>query len=109
MQNKYIMTILISTLLSGCSAFDNNHGINWGSGTCPEPSTDDIAASGHLKIMDGRTLKCQLRPYVSKMACQGITDSTNADGIVCQDASGKGMLFIFDDNGVLKGHKSLQN
>ncbi len=47
MQNKYIMTILISTLLSGCSAFDNNHGTNWGSGTCPEPSTDEIAASGH--------------------------------------------------------------
>lgn len=50
-----------------------------------------------------------VHPYVSNMACQDITDSTNADGMVCQDASGKGMLFIFDDNGVLKGHKSLQN
>lgn len=103
------MAILISALLSGCSVFDNNHGINWGSNICPEPSTDEIATSEHLKIMDGRTLKCQLRPYVSNMACQGITDRTDADGMVCQDVSGNGMLFIFDDKGGLAGHKSLQN
>lgn len=84
MQNKYIMTILISTLLSGCSAFDNNHGLI------------------------GEVVLARSHPLM-RLQRQGITDSTNADGMVCQDASGKGMLFIFDDNGVLKGHKSLQN
>lgn len=104
---KYIMAILITPLLSGCFAFDKHHGVNWGDGSCPVPSVKEKDASGYLKIQDGKTLKCQLRPYVSNMVCQGITDETNVDGVICQNGEGKGMLFIFNDNGVLKRHKSV--
>ena len=104
----HIMAILISPLLlQGCSTFDKHYGVNWGNGFCPVPSANEKEASGYLKIQEGKTLKCQLRPYVSNMACQGITDETNVDGVICQNGEGKGILFIFDDKGVLKGHKSM--
>lgn len=103
---RYIIAILISPLLlQGCSVFDKHHGVNWGEGSCPVPSANEKDASGRLKIEDDKTLKCQIRPYVSNMACQGITDKTNADGVICQNGEGKGMLFIFDEQGLLKEHK----
>lgn len=105
---RYIMAILISPLLlQGCSTFDKHHGVNWGEGSCPVPSANEKDASGRLKIEEGKTLKCQIRPYVSNMACQGITDNTNDDGVICQNGEGKGILFIFDKQGVLKGQKSI--
>lgn len=105
---KYIMAILISPLLlQGCSALDKHHGVNWGGGSCPAPSANAKDASGQLKIEDGKTLKCQIRPYVSNMACHGITDKTNADGLICQNGEGKRIFFIFDDKGVLQGHRSM--
>ncbi|ABU76883.1 MULTISPECIES: hypothetical protein [Cronobacter] len=91
-------------MLSGCSAFQKHHGINWGNGSCPALAANQIQ-NGTLKIEDGRTLKCQIRPYVSNMACQGITDRTNADGVVCQNGMGDTALFIFDEKGVLKNHR----
>lgn len=91
-------------LLQGCSAFQKHHGINWGEGNCPAPTADQISDSGHLQIEDGKTLKCQIEPYVSNMACQGITDKTNADGVICENGLGQRILFIFDEKGVLKKH-----
>lgn len=93
-------------LLQGCSAFDKHHGINWGEGHCPAPAAETLS-SGNLRIEDGKTLKCQLKPYVSNMACQGITDKTNADGVLCQNGLGQNMLFVFDEKGVLQRHGSL--
>ncbi|MFW3570144.1 hypothetical protein [Kosakonia cowanii] len=103
----HIVTLIASALLlQGCSAFDKHHGVNWGDGTCPAPAASEID-KGHLKIEDGKTLKCQIRPYVSNMACQGITDKVNTDGVICQNGLGANILFIFDSNGVLKSHRSL--
>lgn len=103
----HIVTLIASALLlQGCSAFDKHHGVNWGDGTCPAPAASEID-KGHLKIEDGKTFKCQIRPYVSNMACQGITDKVNTDGVICQNGLGANILFIFDSNGVLKSHRSL--
>ncbi|MFS2225638.1 hypothetical protein [Pantoea sp. B65] len=100
----HLVTLIASAiLLQGCSAFDKHHGVNWGDGTCPTPAASEVH-NGYLKIVDGKTLKCQIRPYVSNMACQGITDRINTDGVICQNALGKNILFIFDGNGVLKSH-----
>lgn len=108
MKKHYLLLLLASAaLLQGCSAFDKHHGVNWGEGTCPPPTADAIGKSNQLIIEDGKTLKCQIRPYVSNMACQGITDKTNADGVVCQNGLGQSILFIFDDKGVLKKHGSV--
>lgn len=103
----HIVTLIASALLlQGCSAFDKHHGVNWGDGTCPAPTASEID-KGHLKIEDGKTLKCQIRPYVSNMACQSITDKVNTDGVICQNGLGANILFIFDSNGVLKSHRRL--
>ncbi|EOW6515260.1 hypothetical protein ACOZX1_000425 [Cronobacter dublinensis] len=105
MKKTQLFTLLTGVvILSGCSAFQKHHGINWGDGSCPTPAANQIQ-NGTLKIEDGRTQKCQIRPYVSNMACQGITDRTNADGVVCQNGMGGTALFIFDEKGVLKNHK----
>ena len=44
--------------------------------------------NGYPTLNEGKMLKCQLRPYVSNLTCQGITDKTNADGVICQDSEG---------------------
>ena len=87
-----ILLLAGAGLLQGCSAFDKHHGVN---------------KSKQLIIEDGKTLKCQIRPYVSNMACQGITDKTHADGVVCQNGLGQSILFTFDDKGVLQKHGSV--
>ncbi|MHA7846886.1 hypothetical protein [Serratia sp. D1N4] len=108
MKKKYLMAILTSALLlQGCSAFDKHHGVSWGQGSCPTPAANEIDESNQLIIKDGKTMKCQIRPYVSNMACQGITDDINTDGILCQNGLGQSILFTFDDKGVLKQHKFL--
>lgn len=71
-----ILLLAGAGLLQGCSAFDKHHGVNWGEGTCPTPAPEAISKSKQLIIEDGKTLKCQIRPYVSNMACQGITDNS---------------------------------
>lgn len=96
--------IACAFMLQGCSLLDKNHGVNWGEGACPAPQKADIAASGHLLIQDGKTLKCQLKPYVSNMDCQSITDKTKADGLICQNGLGQKILFVFDDKGILQKH-----
>ncbi|WP_434663538.1 hypothetical protein ACMYSL_13745 [Klebsiella sp. MISC125] len=108
MKKHYLMLFLAGTaLLQGCSAFDKHHGVNWGEGTCPAPAANELSESKQLIMEDGKTLKCQIRPYVSNMECQGITDKTNADGVVCQNGLGQSIMFIFDDKGVLKKHGSV--
>ena len=108
MKKHYLMLFLAgTTLLQGCSAFDKHHGVNWGEGTCPAPAANELSESKQLIMEDGKTLKCQIRPYVSNMECQGITDKTNADGVVCQNGLGQSIMFIFDDKGVLKKHGSV--
>ncbi len=100
----HIVTLAASAIfLQGCSAFDKHHGIDWGDRACPAPAANEVH-NGNLKIEDGKTLKCQIRPYVSNMACQGITDRINSDGVICQNGLGNSILFIFDDKGVLKSH-----
>jgi len=41
------------------------------------------------------------------MDCQGITDKTGADGLVCQNGAEQKMLFVFDDKGVLQKHGNI--
>jgi hypothetical protein len=94
-------------LLAGCASQPNHQGVNWGEGACPKPDPKDISATNHLIIQDGKTLKCQIRPYVWNMACQGIVDG-NTDGVVCQDKGGNQMIFLFDEKGVLTTHRSLR-
>lgn len=107
---RKLATILLSAtinfLLIGCST-TQHHGTNWTNGACPEPSKEQINSNGFLIIENGVTLKCQLRPYVSNMICQGITDHTNADGIICQNGNGEQAIFLFDEHGVLIQHKWL--
>lgn len=108
MNINYLLAILAcASLLQGCSLFEKNQNVRWGEGTCPAPTKADIAAAGHLVIQDGKTLKCQLKPYVSNMDCQGITDKTGADGLVCQNGAEQKMLFVFDDKGVLQKHGNI--
>ncbi|WP_129232613.1 hypothetical protein [Cronobacter condimenti] len=109
MKNLHVVTLMAGVImLSGCSAFQKHHGINWGDGPCPAPAKDERGSNGALKIEDGRTLKCQVRPFVSNMACQGITDKTNADGVVCQNGLGETAFFLFDDKGVLEKHRFIK-
>lgn len=108
MMKRYLILLLASAaFLQGCSAFDKHHGVNWGEGRCPAPAPEAIDQTQQLIIEDGKTLKCQIRPYVSNMACQGVTDKTNADGVVCQNGLGQSILFVFDDKGVLQKHGSV--
>lgn len=107
MQNNIFMTLLTTLfLLQGCSTFEKHYGVNWGDSYCPAPSAnqiDQINAGRYLKIEDGKTLKCQIHPYVSNMICQGFTDEYNTDAVMCQSGD-KVIFFIFDNNGVLKIH-----
>ncbi|AST68359.1 hypothetical protein BFG07_06545 [Kosakonia cowanii] len=98
-----LISLTCVVLLQGCSLLEKNQNVHWGNGTCPAPAKSDIE-KGHLLIQDGKTLKCQLKPYVSNMDCQGITDKTGADGLVCQNGLGQSILFIFDEKGVLQKH-----
>ena len=100
-----ISSIIGITLLQGCSTFQKHDDVNWGEGTCPAPTADQLGKGGALVMQDGVTPKCQIRPYVSNMACKGITDETHADGVICQNAQGKSAVFIFDEKGILKIHK----
>ena len=102
--NLLFAIIVCASLLQGCSLVAKNQGIHWGEGACPAPAKADIADSGHLIIKDGKTLKCQIKPYVSNMDCQGITDKTGADGLVCQNGVGQRILFLFNESGVLQKH-----
>lgn len=103
MNFKSLLPIL---LLAGCVSQPNHQGIDWGDGSCPKPAPESIDATNHLIIQDGKTLKCQIRPYVWNMACQGIVDG-ETEGVVCQGGGGNQMLFLFDKNGVLTKHRSL--
>jgi len=109
MKCKYLLPLV---LLAGCTTQPNhqpNHqGIDWGQGTCPAPDPQSISPNHQLVIEDGKTLKCQLRPYVSNMACQGIVDSQN-EGVICQDNVGNQIIFLFVDKGVLSLHRSLRS
>jgi hypothetical protein len=102
MNFKYLLPIL---LLAGCVSEPNHRGVNWGEGSCPKLAPEDISATNYLIIQEGKTLKCQIRPYVSNMACQGITDG-ETEGLICQDGVGVQWLFIFDKKGMLtKRHR----
>lgn len=104
MNYKHLLPVI---LLTGCVSQPNHHGVNWGEGACPKPAPESISATHHLVIEDDKTLKCQIRPYVWNMACQGIVDG-ESDGVVCQDGAGNQMIFLFDNNGMLTNHRSLK-
>lgn len=102
MNYKYLLPFF---LLAGCAPQPQHQGINWGEGSCPRPAAESTSPNNALVMEDGKTLKCQIRPYVSRMACQGITDNTGADGVICQNSEGKQVAFLFDNKGVLKQHR----
>jgi len=102
---KYLLPLF---LLAGCVSRPNHRGVDWGDGSCPKPAPEDISATHHLIIQDGKTLKCQIRPYVSNMACQGIVDG-ETEGVVCQDAGGNEMIFLFDKKGLPSTHRSMKS
>ena len=70
---------------------------------CPFPSNDQLE-NGYLKLQDGVTLKCQVKNFTHTMSCVGVTDSTESDGWACSNGKSQ-ILFIFDENNVLKSHK----
>lgn len=98
--------LLIPFLLQGCSSyFGINQPIDWGNDVCPKPSANQIDSSGYLIIENGKTKRCQLRPYVSNMYCTGIVEDLN-DGkdIICTNKQGKQIIFLFDSNDILESH-----
>lgn len=104
MKKIVFISLTISMMfLQGCSTPPKHQGINWGDGDCPAITSDQLN-KGYLILQDGKTLKCQIKPYVSNMACQGITDDTNADAVLCQNANGSQGIFLFDSKGVLIKH-----
>lgn len=105
MNYNYLLSVIPVLLLAGCASQPNHQGINWGEGPCPKPAPQSISVTNHLVIEDGKTLKCQIRPYVSNMACQGIVDGED-EGAICQDNAGNQIIFLFDRNGVLTAHRS---
>jgi len=98
-----ILFLLIIGALQGC-AIKNAIVDTIDSFDCPTPSKDQLNKDGYLIMQNGVTLKCQVQKNTSKMSCVGVTDSNNADGLVCQ--SGKNQaIFLFDENGILTAHK----
>jgi hypothetical protein len=71
---------------------------------CPSASNEQLDKNGNLVLQNGVTLKCQVKNYTNKMSCVGITDSTNADGLVCDNGK-RQAVFLFDENGILKSGK----
>lgn len=110
--NTTLSTLALTALLAlqGCSTFENHHGINWNSAnpdlTCPELTASQKDSGGRLLLQDGKIKKCQIRPFVSNMACQGLKDSDGTDVIICQNGEGSKIVFFFTDEGVLKSHKT---
>ncbi|MBH5328780.1 hypothetical protein H9Q10_03745 [Eikenella sp. S3360] len=73
---------------------------------CPEPTN---TRNGNLVLEDGRTLKCQIRAYTRYLGCsERFTNPQGDDGLACTDGEGKGVIFFFHPNGVLKSHEFLQ-
>ncbi|MFD1244192.1 hypothetical protein [Paralysiella testudinis] len=102
-----LIPALLSLTITGCGALQKHHGINWHSPSpCPAPTAEQVDSSGRLSIQKGTVYKCQIQPYVSNMACVGITDADHADGVLCQNGEGASILFLFDQNGALKKHIS---
>ncbi|WP_039302088.1 hypothetical protein [Cedecea neteri] len=101
---KY-QSLWVLLLLTGCVSQPQHQGVNWGEGNCPRPAVENVSPDNTLVLEDGKTLKCQIRPYVSRMACQGITDKTGADGVICQNSGGKQVAFLFDAKGILTQHR----
>ncbi|MDK4544613.1 hypothetical protein QG085_03945 [Kingella kingae] len=96
--------------VAGCFAIEliglwfGQHTSPWNE-RCPAPKT---ASNGMLAIKDGETLKCQIRVFTSNMGCsEKFTNAQGDDGLACTNSEGKGAIFFFDNNGVLKSHKFL--
>ena len=88
--------------LQGCAG-RKGPGIDY---DCPAPSKDQFNKNGALIMQDGVTLKCQAEKYIGKMSCDAVTDPKYAGGLVCE--GGKDLImfvFLFDENGILKGHR----
>jgi hypothetical protein len=88
-------------LMQGCASLGTSGKID---PNCPDPSKDQLQ-NGFLTLQNGITLECQIKNYTSKMSCADIKDSTGADGWVCNNGEKK-ILFWFDENKLLKGHKT---
>lgn len=88
--------------LSGCGLVSNTSPWNE---RCPAPKT---TSNGMLAIKDGETLKCQIRVFTSNMGCsEKFTNAQSDDGLACTNSEGKGAIFFFDNNGILKSHEFL--
>lgn len=89
--------------LSACSIVSSHSPLNE---RCPAPATD---ANGMMQIQDGQSLKCQILQYTSNMGCsEKLTNPQGDDGLACINSAGKGAIFFFDKNGVLKSHQLIQ-
>jgi hypothetical protein len=94
-----IVPLLIGALLSqACSSLITLAKIDR---NCPTPSEDQLK-DGYLRLQKGLTLKCQIKNYTHRMPCMWITNSTGImDGWMCS-SGGRNILFIFDENDILK-------
>lgn len=98
-----IATLLVGTaLLQGCFT---QRPLGVGDHNCPAPTKEQLDDKGFLKLQNGVTLKCQVKNFTNRMACQGITDGTD-DGLVCSNGSAQ-MVFVFDERGRLKASKRM--
>lgn len=106
--NNYCVLLMLLTL-QGCSSyFGINQPVNWGDDFCPDVLDDQIDDSGLLKFQEGKTKRCQLKPYVRDMVCYGIVeDLNNGKDIICEDVNGKKVLFLFDSNDVLESYGNI--
>ena len=88
-------------LIQGCASHDELGKVD---SNCPAPSKEQLNESGYLILQNGVTLKCQVKNYTNRMSCFGITDGTD-DGWVCNNGK-KNIVFVFDENGILKTRKT---
>jgi len=71
---------------------------------CPAPTQDQLNENGFLILQNGVTMKCQVKNYTNRMSCVGIVDGKD-DGWVCNNGTKK-IVFVFDENGILKNRKT---
>lgn len=93
--------LIVALLIHGCAS---NVTLGRVDRNCPAPSKDQLSENGFLMLQNGVTLKCQVKNYTSRMSCVGLTDGTD-DGWMCNNGT-KDMVFVFDENGILKTSKT---
>ena len=94
------LSLSLSVVLTqGCSNTSINSKIDH---DCPYPPKENLI-NGHLKPVNGVTLKCQVKSFTNRMSCIEIMDEED-EGLLCSNGAKKA-LFVFDKNDIFKNYK----